>query len=96
MIKEFSTHPKPQNKKARIIFLVTLLISAVVFFVSFYIEKYSGLVGLVALMLLITSILFLLNFIILGNVNILPSMIITCLFNAILLAIHGLFLLEGY
>ena len=58
MISEFSVCPKPQNNKAKIIFLLTLLCAVVVFFVSTYMKRYSGVVGLCALLLFVTAILF--------------------------------------
>ena len=63
MIKEFSVHPKPSNKNAKIAFIVTFLISALG--VAFYImlDRYKGIVGLFAILMLTTSILIYTKFI---------------------------------
>lgn len=58
MIQEFSTHPKPANKNAKIAFLVAILVSALGFVTYFVIDKYKGIVGTAALMMLTTAILF--------------------------------------
>ncbi|MBE6644951.1 MAG: hypothetical protein E7612_06200 [Ruminococcaceae bacterium] len=57
-IKDLTVHPKPQNNNAKVAFLITLLISAVGFAVYFVIEKYRGVVGMFALLTLVTAILF--------------------------------------
>lgn len=57
MIKEFSAHPKPQNKNSKIAFLIAILVSAIVFVTYFLIEKYKGVVGMFGLMTLTTGIL---------------------------------------
>lgn len=58
MIQEFSVHPKPANKNAKIAFLITVLIAAVGFVTYFVIDRYKGIVGTAALMVLTTAILF--------------------------------------
>ena len=58
MIKELTVSPKPQNKKAKILFLITLLVSFVGFAVYFSIERFRGVVGMFALFSLVTAILF--------------------------------------
>ena len=58
MIKEFTVHPKPANKNARIAFLVAILISALGFVAYFSVDRYKGIVGMAALMMLTTAILF--------------------------------------
>ena len=58
MIQEFSVHPKPTNKNAKIAFLIAILISAVGFVTYFIMEKYKGIVGTAALLTLTTAILF--------------------------------------
>ena len=58
MIREFSTHPKPANNNAKIAFLVAILISAVGFVTYFVVDRYKGIIGTVALMVLTTAILF--------------------------------------
>lgn len=58
MIQEFSVHPMPVNKNAKIAFLIAILISAAGFVTYFLMEKYKGIVGTAALMMLTTAILF--------------------------------------
>ena len=58
MIKEFSTHPKPVNNNAKIAFLIAILVSALGFVTYFVIDRYKGVVGTAALMMLTTAILF--------------------------------------
>ena len=58
MIKELTVSPKPQNKKAKIAFLITLFVSFVGFAVYFSIERFRGIVGMFALFSLVTAILF--------------------------------------
>ena len=58
MINEFSVKVKSTNNKAKYIFFITLIAAAVIFAVSFTLEKYSGLVGNAALIILVVSILF--------------------------------------
>ena len=57
MIKEISARPTPQNKNAKIGFLIFLLLSAVAFVTYYFIDRYKGVVGLVGLMALTTGIL---------------------------------------
>ena len=42
MISEFSTHARPTNRVAKVIFLITVLISALLFVTSAMIELYRG------------------------------------------------------
>ena len=58
MISEFSTHARPTNRVAKVIFLITVLISALLFVTSAMIELYRGIVGTVGLLFLVTAILF--------------------------------------
>ena len=58
MIREISVHPVPQNKNAERAFLIAILLSAVGFVAYFSMDKYKGIVGTVALMILTTAILF--------------------------------------
>ena len=57
-IKDLTVHPKPQNNNAKAAFLITLLISAIGFAASFMMESYRGVVGMFALLTLVTAILF--------------------------------------
>lgn len=63
MIKEFSVHPKPRNNKAKIAFLIAILVSAAGFVTYFLMDRYKGLIGVFALMCLTTAILFYTKFI---------------------------------
>ncbi len=58
MIKESTVRPKPQNNNAKIAFLVTMLLflASTVFYI--FMEKYKGVIGLVAICFLTSSILF--------------------------------------
>ncbi len=58
MIKEFSVRPKPKNNNARIAFLITVLLSAAGFVTYFFMDRYKGVVGMAALLLLVTALLF--------------------------------------
>lgn len=58
MIKELSFCPRPKNNYAKIIFLVTILVSATAFVTSFITDKYRGILGMFALMMLVTAIIF--------------------------------------
>ena len=58
MIKELTVSPKPQNKNAKIAFSVAMAISFVTFGISFLMERYRGIVGMFALLMLVTAILF--------------------------------------
>jgi len=58
MIKEISARPKPRNNNAKIAFLITILISAIGFVTYFLMERFRGFVGMFALMMLVTAILF--------------------------------------
>ena len=57
MIEEFSVHPKPQNKNAKLLFLAVFLLSAVGFVTYFFMNQYRGIAGFIALMLLVTALL---------------------------------------
>jgi hypothetical protein len=57
MIKEFSVHAKPRNNNAKIMFLILILIAGVGLVGSFFLEHYRGVVGVFALMILVTAIL---------------------------------------
>jgi hypothetical protein len=58
MIKELSFRPEPRNNYAKIIFLVTILVSATAFVTAFVIDRYRGILGMFAIMTLFTAILF--------------------------------------
>ena len=57
MIKSFSARPKPQNNSAKIAFAIALAISALCFVAYFLMDRYRGIVGTVAMFILITAIL---------------------------------------
>ena len=57
MINEISVKVKSTNNKARITFYITFVISIVIFAVSFLIDRFSGVVGNVGLILIAASIL---------------------------------------
>ena len=57
-LKDLTVRPKPQNNTAKIAFLIALLVSAAGFAVYFMIEQYRGIVGMFALLTLVTAILF--------------------------------------
>ena len=63
MIKEFSVKPKAKNNNAKIILFVTAALGAVAFLISMLIERYKGVVGLVALGFFCTAIFFYTKFI---------------------------------
>ena len=58
MMKEITVRPKPQNSNAKIAFLITLFISFAVFGVYLAIDRFRGVVGMFALLSLVTAILF--------------------------------------
>ena len=57
-MKELSFRATPQNKNAKIAFLISFLISVLGFVAYSMVDRYRGLVGLAALMFLVTAILF--------------------------------------
>ena len=57
MISEFSVKPKPKNNNAKILAIVLLGLSVAVFAVSWFIDSYRGIVGLVAAIFLVSAIL---------------------------------------
>ena len=63
MRNEYSYSPKPQNKKANVIFYITFVAAIVVYFVSIFIERYKGVVATLAVALMATAILFYTKFI---------------------------------
>lgn len=63
MIKEFSVHPKPSNKKSKIFFLISFLISALGILLYLMMDMYKGIVGIFAILMLTTSILIYTKFI---------------------------------
>ncbi len=63
MINEFSVHPKPRNKNAKIAFLIAILVSAGGFVAYSLMPRYRGVVGTFALFVLVTAILFYTKFI---------------------------------
>ena len=56
MISTFSINPKPENNKAKVFVAVLGTIGAVVFFISMQMDRYSGVVALVAMLFLVASI----------------------------------------
>lgn len=58
MINESTVRPKPQNNNAKIALLVTMLLSLLCIAGYFFAEKYRGIIGLVAICFLTSSILF--------------------------------------
>lgn len=56
MISEFSIKSKPSNNKAKWLFGISLVASFFVFAISSMIERYQGLIGLLALTLLVLSL----------------------------------------
>ena len=58
MINESTVRPKPQNNNAKIAFLLTMLAFLLSVAAYMFMEKYKGVVGLVAMCFLTTSILF--------------------------------------
>lgn len=58
MIKELTVSPKPQNKNAKIAFSAAMGISFVAFVIYFLMERFRGIVGMFALLTLVTAILF--------------------------------------
>ena len=57
MTSNFSVTPKPQNSNAKILMSVFFIVALVALVVSFFIEKYKGVVGMVTFASLITAIL---------------------------------------
>ena len=57
-MKELSYRATPRNKNAIIAFLISFLLSALGFVAYSLVDRYRGIVGLVAMMLLVTAILF--------------------------------------
>lgn len=57
-MKELSVRATPQNKNAKIAFLITFLLSVLGFVAYSMVDRFRGIVGLVALMFLVTAILF--------------------------------------
>ncbi len=57
MIKEFSVRPKPQNNVAKIVLLVALLVSGAGVATYLVIDKYKGIVGFCAMLVLVSAIL---------------------------------------
>lgn len=58
MIKESTVRPKPQNNNAKIALLVAIFFSVGGILAYAFAEKYKGVIGLVALCFITTSILF--------------------------------------
>ena len=58
MINESTVRPKPQNNNAKIVFLVTMLLFLLSTVGYILADKYKGIIGLVAICFLTTSILF--------------------------------------
>ena len=58
MIKESTVRPKPQNNNAKIALLVTMFLFFVSLAACMFAEKYKGVIGLVSICFLTTTILF--------------------------------------
>ena len=58
MIKEITVHPKAKNHKARIAFLICILISAICFVTSALIAKYKGVVAFAGAGAFVSAMLF--------------------------------------
>ena len=58
MINESTVRPKPQNNNAKIAFLVTMLLFLIGVASYMFMEKYKGIIALVAICFLTSSILF--------------------------------------
>ena len=56
MIREFRINPKPENNNARVMVTLLGVVGAVVFCVSTFIEKYRGLVALVAMAFIVAAL----------------------------------------
>ena len=57
MIKDFSVIPKPQNKKSVVLMSVFFVLAIIALAVTFFLEKYKGVVGMIILASLTTAIL---------------------------------------
>ena len=57
MIKEFSVRPKAQNNNSKILMSVFFALAAVALVISMIIDKYRGVVGMVAVAFLVSAIL---------------------------------------
>ena len=57
MIKEISVRPKPQNKNAKIVFLATMFVFLALLATYIAVDKYKGIIGIVAIGFLSVSIL---------------------------------------
>ena len=57
MINDISVKSKNTNNKAKVAFYVTFVLSVIIFAVSFFINRFSGVVGNVGLILIAVSIL---------------------------------------
>lgn len=62
-MREMTSKPKPTNNNAKIIFTVTLILGVALSFASMMLERYRGVVGMVALGLLCTAIFYYTKFI---------------------------------
>lgn len=63
MIRELSLHPMQANKKARVLFLIAILISALGFVTCFVLDKYKDVIATASVMMLATAILFYVKYI---------------------------------
>ena len=57
MIKDFSVTPKPKNKKSIFLMCAFFALALVSLIVTFFLDKYKGVVGMVTFLSLITAIL---------------------------------------
>lgn len=57
MIKDFSVTPKPKNKNSVILMCAFFVLALISLIVTFFLDKYKGVVGMVTFLSLITAIL---------------------------------------
>lgn len=57
MIKDFSVTPKPKNKKSILLMCAFFSLALISLIVTFFLDKYKGVVGMITFLSLITAIL---------------------------------------
>ncbi len=63
MISEFSVHPKPKNKNAKILTLVLFAVAAALFIAYIAVPVYKGMIGVLAIIAITAAILIYTKFI---------------------------------
>ncbi len=63
MIKEITVNPKPRNNKAKLFFTVGMIITALSFILYCTMDKYRGIVGVIAIMAVSISVLIYTKFV---------------------------------